>query len=660
MAIHWRRALYGSTIFAGALLLFLVQPMMARTILPWFGGSAGVWTMSMLFFQVLLLAGYWYAHQVVRLPARGQAVLHAALLAVSLALLPVIPASRWKPADPSAPGTDILLLLAATVGLPYFLLSTTSPLLQSWYARESGGSPYRLYAVSNFASLAALLAYPVVIEPALRLRTQLAIWSAAYAGFALLCGASALAALGRKQPALKRHRAPWRSCLLWMTLAACPSALWLGTANQVSQSVAPIPFIWILPLSLYLLTLVLCFEREGWYRRGAFRLLAPAGVLAMSVGVARQWNMPLQWTVLLLLAGLFLLSMFCHGELARRKPEPEQLTSFYLMVALGGALGGFFVAVAAPRLLNAYLELQIALVLCVLLQIRLLYGFVRTALLVRLSVVAVMALWLALWLRGTLSEASLSARNFYGAVQVAEGKGPDALRVLYHGSIIHGSQFVAPERTRTATTYYGPASGVALALDHGGDEPRRVGLIGLGPGTLAAYGRPGDIFRFYEINPLVVEIARRHFRYLAECPARTELVLGDGRLALERESPQNFDVLVVDAFSGDSIPVHLLTREAFELYFRHLKPEGTLAVHLTNRYIDLAPVVNALAGTFGKTSHVVHSLGDGSTTFSAIWAMITGDAVLEETIAAAALPTRPTRRAPVWTDDYSNPFRLLR
>lgn len=658
MRTEWRRALYGCTIFTSALLLFLVQPMMARAILPWYGGSAGVWTTSMLFFQALLLAGYWYAHRASALGSRSQAALHGTLLAVSLLLLPVIPAARWKPAASSDPVFGILVLLTVTVGLPYLLLSTTTPLVQSWYARETGRSPYRLFAVSNFASLAALLSYPFAIEPAMPLRTQLVIWSVCYAGFAVLCGVSALASMGRKQIPRDECGAPWKDRLTWMVLAACPSALWLATANQVSQSVAPMPFLWILPLGIYLLTLILCFDRDGWYSPSHYKVLVPLALVAGSIALSQQWTAPLWRTIALLMSALFVCSMFCHGELARRKPEPRQLTSFYLMVAVGGALGGAFVALAAPRLLSGYFELQIVLICCLVLVFGILFGYNRPSHLIRLAAVALIGAGLGLHFRGTASGHVLRERNFYGAVEVADGKGPGALRTLYHGSIIHGSQFLAPERSRIATGYYGESSGVGLALKHRARPGRRVGVVGLGAGTLATYGRPGDTFRFYEINPMVIDIAQRHFGFLKEAQARTEMVLGDARLTLDAEPPQGYDVLVVDAFSGDSIPVHLLTREAFALYFRHLRPDGILAVHLTNRYIDLPPVVAAAVKTFDRRSLIVRAEGDGKAIYTTTWALVASDP--DVALAAAADHSRPTRTVPLWTDDYSNLFRLLR
>ncbi len=657
-----RRVLYACTTFSSALLLFLVQPVMARAILPWFGGSAGVWTTSILFFQVLLLLGYLYAHATTRrFGARVWPLVHAGLLAASVALLPIVPGEEWKPAGDESPVLRILGLLTATVGLPYFLLASTTPLVQSWYA-ATGGFPYRLFAVSNLASLASLLAYPVLIEPVLPLRAQMNLWSAAYAGFVVLCGACAVSA-PRKAASIDECGAAWGDRLLWMALAACPAALWMAVANQLSQNVAPVPFLWILPLSLYLLSFVLTFDREGWYRPRLYRWLLPAGCAAIVLGLQQPGKASLKLALALFAGGLMVLAMFCHGELARRKPEPRRLTSYYLMIAAGGAAGGAFVALGAPRLFSSYLELPVVMVASVVLAVLLLYGrSVSPMLVARLAIVAVAGFVIALNLRASLGYHFLRARNFYGALEMADGKGPGALRTLYNGAIVHGTQFLDPARGNTPTTYYGPRGGGGLAMRYRQGQGQRAGMIGLGVGTLAAYGRAGDYLRFYEINPLVTRLAHDSFRFLRDCPARIEVVPGDARVALEREPAQNFDVLVVDAFSGDSVPVHLLTREAFAVYSRHLKPRGVVAVHITNNYLDLLPVVQAAAASFGKPALLLRTPGDAANiTYSSDWVLITEDAdFLRYAREAGAVPAVSRRPARLWTDDYSNVFRLMR
>ena len=644
--------LFGSTIFTSSLLLFLVQPMLAKAILPWFGGAAEVWACALFFFQAALLAGYAYAWWSARhLSPRAQAILHVALLAVSLALLPVAPRASWKPAGPENPAGRILALLAATLGLPYFLLAATSPLLQSWFARRAKPVfPYRLYALSNLASLAALLLYPIGIEPLLPVSRQLLWWSVAYAGFAVLAGAAAFAghsAPAPETPASARPALP--EFLLWFALAACPSVLWMATANTLSQSVAPIPFLWILPLAIYLLTLILCFDRDGWYRPAIYRVALPAACLAMGWCAGdRGAGMDVQWTILLFAAALFVCCMFCHGELARRKPPPDRLPSFYLTLAGGGAAGGLFVGILAPVLFSGFLELPIGVTLCVLLAVGLLFGVRSPRRLVRLSLFAAAGFVAAVQMDALFSQTRERVRNFYGALRVID-KGN--VRILANGAIHHGAQFLDPSRRRVATTYYGRSSGVGRALAALPAGPRRVGAIGLGAGTLAAYARPGDEFRFYEINPAVIALAYSQFHFLADCAGSVEVVPGDGRLSLERETGRRFDLLAVDAFSGDAIPMHLLTVQAFRLYLARLQPAGVLALHITNRYLDLAPEVLALAVNAGLDAQLVRNLPDpDEDVYEATWVVAR---------AGGSRPSAPVA-ARVWTDDYSNLLGALK
>ncbi len=657
------RLLYGGTIFVSSLLLFLVQPIIAKAILPWFGGSAGVWTTSMLFFQVFLLAGYGWAHWTTRhLTPRMQAGLHVAMLAASLLLLPVAPAAALRPVDAGEPILRIIAVLAASVGLPYLLLCANGPMLQVWYGRRAKTAlPYRLFAVSNVGSLAALMAYPFVIEPWISLRHQLAAWSAGYAVLVLLAGAAAFAA-SRATAVEPRPQTttPAREKWLWIALAACPSVLWLAIAGELSQNVAPIPFLWVLPLSIYLLTFILCFDREGWYRPAIFRVALPASWVLVWYCLYRRGDIDsIKWTVALLSAALFICCMFCHGELARRKPEKRELTSYYLMLALGGAAGGLFVGLAAPLLFNQYLELPVGVAGCMLLAMALLYGYSPRRLL-RLGLMVGAGLVIAVQIGGYADGARIRERNFYGALQVSvAGAGDRAVLMLSNGPIRHGTEFLSPAMSRVATTYYSPDSGVALAIRSMQKRPQRVGIIGLGTGTLAAYGRREDYYRFYELNPAVIQVAQTEFRYLRECPCRVEVVPGDARLALEREPPQNFDVFVVDAFSGDSIPVHLLTREAFTLYYRHLKPDGILVVNVTNRYLDLSPVVSGLARASGRYSRVFNTAADPSRGFyAATWVVVTP--TREALSSLPDSPAPPPRTIPLWTDDYSNLFRVLR
>jgi SAM-dependent methyltransferase len=566
------------------------------------------------------------------------------------------------------PVAAILLLLTLSVGLPYFLLAANSPLQQSWYAGASSGGrfPYRLFALSNAASLGALLAYPVLIEPFFSRGQQFEWWSVGYAVFVVGCGYSAVrrGAPG-KQPAVRAEEAPAvaRRPLLWVALSACASALWLAVANYLSQEVAAIPFLWLLPLSLYLLSFILCFEGHGWYHPKVFRWLLPVAWVA--VGYRLAWpgdGGSLELEILVFAGALFVCAMFCHGELARGKPEPRQgLEFFYLTIALGGALGAIFVGVVAPNCFGTFLELPVGIVASVFLALHLIYGYTSPRRLLRTAVIAAAALVVAGRVRPAGHDVA-HTRNFYGVLEVSDtGTQEDAVRSEFNGRTLHGIEYLAPRRSKQATAFYGPESGAGLVLASIRIPHSRVGIVGLGVGTLAAYGRAGDHYRFYDINPAVVEFARRDFRFLAESAATTDVVVSDGRLAVEREPLGSFDAIVLDAFADDSIPVHLLTKEAFETYFQRLKDGGVLAIHITNRYLDLYPAVAALAGALHKEVVLVHNEGDPERRIeSADWAVVTGNRDALRELGAFGRPVAQGRKVRVWTDDYSNLFQVLR
>ena len=645
---------YAVTIACSSALLFVVEPIMAKGLLPRFGGSAGVWVACLLFFQVTLLAGYLYAFLITRyLGSTARTAVHIALALGSLAVLPLQPRTGTASGDPTL---QILLLLATSVGLPFFVLSSTGPLVQWWWAgRRAAQFPYRLFALSNAASLAALLAYPVSIEPALPLRVQLRWWSGAYLGLVALLVLGAIANRSSDGGAAAEPEATETANrpLLWIALAACASTLWLATSNYLSRNVAAIPFLWVLPMGLYLLSFILCFEWEGCYRPAWFRWLLPAAWLAVGsrIGITGAASNP-RLDLPILLAGLFVCCMFCHGELARTKPAPRQgLAFFYLMVAAGGALGGVFVAVAAPNLFSTFLELPIGIVGSVFLALVLLWGLRPGRRLLRLALIGAATFAIASRFSGGGTDL-VRERNFYGTLLVADsGEGDRAVRQLYSGRTVHGIEFLSPGRRRQPTAYYGESSGAGLVLGTPAAPNRRLALVGLGAGTLAAYGRKGDFFRFYEIDPAVIRAASGRFHFLADSAAATDVVEGDGRLMLEREPRASFDAIVLDAFSDDAIPVHLLTREAFEMYFSRLRPGGTLLIHLTNRYLDLNPVVEAQAASMHKSALRIHSDGDAaSATLPADWAVVRH----------ARAPAREPPGARPWTDDYSNLFGALR
>jgi hypothetical protein len=640
-------------------LLFVVQPIMAKSLLPRFGGSASVWITCMLFFQVVLLLGYLYSFCLTRyLGARTQALTHLGLLTLSLGALPL----RLRPEVSSgSPTIAILYLLASSVGLPYFALSATSPLLQSWLAASRKKNfPYRLFALSNAASLLALVAYPAGIEPFFSSRLQMTGWSVGYLGLLVLLGVAAARYLFQWHPPYHPQPiAPAPNPWLWIALAACASTLWLAIANYLGQQVAAMPFLWIIPMAVYLLSFILCFEADGWYRPKLYRRLMPIAWVAICLRLAMASPAGgLRLELPIFCAALFICCMFCHGELARSKPAPQHgLAFFYLMVASGGSLGGIFVGLIAPNLFAGFLELPIGVTASVFLALYLLFGLRSPRRLLRLAVVAALAFAVSTQYQGERRVAR--SRNFYGVLQINDvGEGEAAMRTLYSGRTIHGLEFLAPARRRTATTYYGPHSGVGKALGGSRIANRRVAIVGLGAGTLATYGRSGDFFRFYEINPAVVLAAAESFHFLRDSEARTDVVTGDGRLMLDREPPHSFDMVVLDAFSDDAIPVHLLTREAFEMYFDRLRPDGLLAIHLSNRYLDLNAEVQALAADLRKVVLRIYSAADPAQgTESADWAIVAGNRDQLATLRPYEGPPSP-RKVQAWTDQHSSMFPL--
>ena len=681
--------LYCLSIFLSAFLLFQVQPVIAKIILPWFGGSSAVWSTCMLFFQGVLLVGYLYAHWMnTKLRPRMQAIVHSAALAVSLAALPILPNPSWKTAAPGEPTLRILALLAVTVGLPYFVLSSTSPLLQAWYARtHKDGIPYRLFALSNLASMLALLSYPFLVEPALTSRTQAIAWSAGYAAFAVLCAVTAWRTSAVAAPVTLPEAAPaeaeeapaprWSTWLLWLGLAATASILLLAITTHITQDVAAIPFLWILPLSVYLLSFILCFEAPRSYHRLVFLPLVALALVWMAYLLLPQHlTAHVLSTLAVFLSGLFVCSMACHGELVRLKPAPRYLTGFYVAVSLGGAMGGVFVGLVAPNIFNASYEFPIGLGLCgITLLVAVMPRFWQTGRIWERSgaiaatiLVGGLIVYLGFVVHELVAQYRIVVRNFYGELRVVQhgdpATDPGAYRKLLHGIIDHGEQMLGPEYRDQPVTYFCPGSGIGRAMKALEGRPRRIGILGLGCGTLAAYGRAGDVLRIYEINPLVLQVARTEFSYMTRTPAKVEVALGDGRLSLETEPDQQFDLLVMDAFSSDSVPVHLITREAFQMYFRHLKPGGILAVNISNRYLNLRPVMAAGAAAFRKQARFYEFVpdDDDDLCFSCSWVLImdpaTAAAHPDLETDSTLLQASPKFRA--WTDDFSNLFAILK
>jgi hypothetical protein len=463
---------------------------------------------------------------------------------------------------------------------------------------------------------------------------------------------------------------------MWLALPAVASTLLLAITNHLSQNVAAIPFLWVLPLSVYLLTFILCFEGDWYWRNPYLQLLAVSlGSMAYLLGPTMMENPKIVLFIPLFSIGLFFCCMTCHGELARLKPHPRYLTHFYLMISAGGALGGVLVGLVAPHVLHAYYELPLGMVACavvivlVVKQDRSLEWFQRwlqPAPILAVAATAALAVFVGMQIYKSSEDARLQVRNFYGALKVTD-TGPasdlDARRSLTHGTISHGEQFLNPTRRDLPTTYYGPNTGVGDAIREKQKQGAvRIGVIGLGTGTVAAYGRWGDYIRYYEINPLVSWIAHTQFSFVGDCRGKLEIAMGDARLSLEREAPENFDVLAVDAFSSDSIPVHLLTREAMQLYFHHLKPDGILAVHISNRYLDLEPVLEGEAKALGKTAREVDTDDDDAgDVFAATWILLVSPPTqFDSALIAASTPLHSKKTVRLWTDDYSNLFRILK
>lgn len=681
-------------IFLSAFLLFQIQPLAGKELLPWFGGSAEVWSACLLFFQAALFLGYLYAHLVgTRLAPRAQGALHLALLALSLAFLPISAGAAWKPPDQSWPVPRILAFLAATVGLPYFLLSANGPLLQRWYTLRSPGAPWRLYALSNFGSLLGLLSYPFLVEPALPLTAQRALWSGGYALFVAAVGVCAVG-LVRAAPPLPppvpaqaaadgaaRTGAGWTALVLGLSLTG--SLLMAATTHYLCQHVAVIPLLWILPLAIYLASFIVVFAGDRWYRRGPLLALLAAATAAAAATLFLGFAIGLLARIAILLLHLAAGCLVLHGEMARLKPEPRRLTGYYLLLSAGGALGTAFVTFAAPALFSGYWEYHVALAACWgLALVAALRGRPAGAAGAGRAVPALAALSLLVLIAAlrwhtlvAMAQTVRAERNFYGALQVIERDPEDPARhrfELTNGGILHGSQFTAPALRRRATVYFGESSGLAAGLRaaraaaraRGGDGSLRIGCVGLGVGVIAAHAQPGDVLRYYELNPAVEAVARDTFTFLADAAGKVEVVLGDARLSLEREladGPRRFDLFIVDAFTGDAIPAHLLTRECLRLYLAHLAPGGRVMLHISNRYLDLRPLIAGLARDAGLESLATDSRPTDPAELPATWTAIApAGAFSEEERAMAARSRPPSRRPPVvWTDEYSNIAGLI-
>jgi spermidine synthase len=683
VAFHWSgfdlramRILYGSAIFLGAFLLIAVEPMAAKQLLPALGGSSAVWITCLVFFQTALLLGYLYAHWLGRRSVRTAESLHTALLTLAGSLL-IVQAQPNLSHAASYPLAAIFWTLTQTIGLPFLLLSSTSPLLQLWLARqEQTGVPWKLFALSNAGSLLALIFYPMLVEPHLSLKMQRGWWASGFEVYAILSAiiawrfqrSSTRSAQPQNTLPANAPRSSFRTKLLWFLLPAGAAMQLCAVTSHLSQNIAAIPLLWVLPLGVYLLTFIVAFEAPGFYRRWLMVRLLALGLAALAYMLSQtDATWPIQFSIGFFLIELFFACLFCHAETyALRPANPSESTLFYLLIAAGGAAGTIFIGIGCPLFFDANYDVALAFLATAALALvvtcqngwaqQLLWS-VGTALMLALVIMLHIV-----YARSTLVE----ERNFYGALRVRESHVPpqaETVRTLLHGTIEHGTQWFAPQFRRNPTTYYAIDSGVGIALGFCCDDrSRNIGVVGLGAGTLAAYGKPGDRMRFYEINPAIRPIAENLFTYLRESGAQISFAAGDARISLAREVPQNFDVLVIDAFSGDAVPIHLLTTQAMTVYRRQLAPGGVLAFHVSNQYLDLTPEIAALAAASGMEARVVDTPPqEARGEYRATWVLVTSNAAFlaQPQVAAFAREIRPKPGLHAWTDDYSSLLPIL-
>jgi hypothetical protein len=695
--------IYILSVFLSAFLIFQVQPLIGKYLLPWFGGTSGIWSTILLFFQTMLTAGYAYAYWLIRRkPRLKQSRLHLLLVIISLALLaysslrgtsPILPDPALRPIHSQMPVWDILKLLTIFIGLPGLVLSANSTLVQSWFSYDSPQkSPYWLYALSNTGSLLALLSYPLLFEPNFTLQVQSWIWACFYLAFSI----TTILLLTRRirdpkveydpgiqdpEPETETTAVPRLHQFLWIGLSAAGSIALLSTTSQITQEVAPIPLLWVLPLGIYLFTFILSFSNADLYHRPLYTFLlalSSAGIINMMIG--SQPDFYLQIAIYSLF--LFSACMIAHGELFRLRPHPSRLSKFYLLVSAGGALGGITVNLIAPQLFKGYWEVYLGWVMIFTLLVISLNIYPTKEFkmpwrrVFNLAVILQTLIVLFFSVREVITasgESLIQTRNFYGVSKVVHNEYRAAIQYV-NGATIHGFQLISPEKRNVPTAYFWRGSGIAMVIRNHPKYNRgmKVGVLGLGIGTLAVHGRPGDSYRFYEIDPFVIDLALGkygYFSYLEDSPAEITLVPGDARISLEDElnrgKIQGFDLLVMDAFSSDSVPTHLLTREAFDLYQKHLASGGVIAVNISNNYINLEPVLWSLAQELDLEAILIdppvqsyHPVASPSR-----WVFLSQDlAVLDRpeinANAESLDDSHPGIR--LWTDAYSSIFGIIR
>ncbi|MBK8189584.1 MAG: fused MFS/spermidine synthase [Vampirovibrionales bacterium] len=682
------------TVFVGAFLLFLIQPAVGKIVTPQYGGVAQAWCVCLLFFQIALLVGYGLSYGLSRLPLRAQGATYLILMTLTALTIQIPTGEAWSPADWNQPIPSLLGKLALTLAAPCALLATVSATMQNWFARLNLGNPYPLYALSNIGSMSALIAYPTLLEQTQTLGQTIRLFEVGYwllaalaitiAMVLIIWGKSACAVDGNNTGASDVSQTAankpltFKAIAWWLLLSAFGVILFMSFTSHATHTIAPVPLLWIAPLGLYLLSFIVCFGWPGLYRRRVWMILAQAFFIAFIVS-----SLEVGITLMLGAAALFSLCMVCHGELYARRPEAHQLTLFYLMLSIGGAIGGCLVSLGAPLLLPGDQEFFLIVLAMAFLMLYLTCASDRQHTVVKwLSTIAsaVTVIFMVILLGWSSQhkgqEVVRAERNFYGSVHVALGPGRRYLD-LGNGRILHGRQMIDPTSRRflmTPTLYYAPDTAVGLSesflRERRQAEPLKIGVIGLGTGTIAAYGRKGDAITFYEIDPKIRDIAQRQFGFLKNSQARVTVLMGDGRLTLKKQVPQQYDLLVVDAFSGDSIPIHLLTREAIQVYRRHLKPDGLLLMHITNQYLDLIPVLNNLAGDQGLDYLTITTLNEDKwARFSMYgvfspqpWAIqrFNDPAFRRQYPNLRFLARQRFEQLGVWTDDFSNPLAIVR
>jgi len=729
-------AVFSGTLFLSAFLMFIVEPMIARMVLPLLGGAASVWNTCLVFFQALLLCGYAYAHTATsRLGVRRHAIIHVCVVLLPLLVLPVRLANGAPPATENPVGW-LLLALLMSVGLPFFVLSTSAAVLQKWYAAtgdEGARDPYFLYAASNLGSFVALIAYPLVVERLLPLRQQAQVWTVGYGALAvmtIICAAAAWRSAPAPSPvegplvrdasaaqAVRSEAIAWGRRGRWVVLAFVPSSLLMAVTSYMSTDVAAVPLLWIVPLSLYLLTFTVAFSPSASGARSLAGRLMPVATIALTLVLVAQMNQPLTVVIPLHLAVFAIVALVCHGELANDRPSPARLTEFYFWIALGGMLGGLFNALVAPVVFTGIAEYPLVLVLACLIRpaaaaapareswrrdvlfavavggvavasvlvnnnfgsssrfivlgaaVPALIAFGQQRRPLRFALCVALLLLSGVLVRSPFGPAVYATRTFFGVYRVRVDEQLH-YRFMFHGSTLHGMQSLQPERRAASLSYFHAAGpiGQVFANVPNAAASGEVAVVGLGVGSLASYAGPRQRWVFYEIDPVVERIARdpAYFTYLSNCGARCEVTIGDARLSLARARPQQFGVIILDAFSSDAIPIHLLTREALALYVSRLAPGGIIALHISNLHLSLSPVLGRLAQAEGLTAlwqrepATAGSLADGK--FPSEWMVLARDPRDLGRLTTDPRWTAPHVQAstPLWTDDFSNILSVLR